>query len=84
MAKQKWTKVDLIALPVTNEGVSIAASLVEQTAANQADATPVAVTVHVDEGPLTEELASTESVAEGDLGYGPFWDLLAHAGYTVW
>ena len=84
MAKRKWAEADLIALPVTTEGVSSETSLVEQTAASQVDATPIAVTVHVDEGTLTEELAPTEPAVEYDLGYGPFWDLLARARYTVW
>ena len=60
------------------------ATPVAQSVGDQEELGPVGQATHEDRSWYTVENAEADTSAAKEGEFGPFWALLAHAGYTVW
>ena len=71
-------------LPLYAPVVEGLATPVAQSVGDQEELVPVGQAAHEDRSRDTTEDAEADTSAAKGGEFGPFWALLAHAGYTVW
>lgn len=78
MTKRKWEITEPLESP-SNAAVPSQHPLVCQEVSP-----PVGLSAHMDAPLRSSEVATCATSAVEEGAYGPFWVLLAQAGYTVW
>lgn len=84
MTKRKWAEIDQLESPPTEEALTCPSSPIQQLGVGHQSSVTVVHSAYVAEPKPSADVASDDTSAALEGKFGPFWALLASAGYTVW
>ena len=84
MTKRKWEEVGQLESTTADNGFSSPPSPNQQLGLVSNHSNPVGQPAYVGEPGHSAEVALDDTSAAKEGRFGPFWALLARAGYTIW
>ena len=84
MTKHKWEEIEQLESPTADDGSSSPPLPNQQPGVVPQSSNQVGQPAYVGESGHSDEVALDDTSTAREGRFGPFWALLAQAGYTVW